>query len=166
MCVVLFWNMRWTMDHFLFVCIKENKIYSHNLSNPVEQNIERVSQAGWLYKVRRIAGCKAQTGRLGQKGETLVRGSRLYLPPPPLVVYGWQQTITKMNIIGLRHSVWINLTTQVVKITHLRICLGKVTRISTISLQAMAGNKLLQGTISNIFRPLLLNIAWQQITFF
>ena len=100
------------MDHVLFVCIKQNDIYSHNLSNPVEQNIERVSQAGRLYKARRTAGrntdrkivhstsCKAQTGRLGQKGETLVRGSRLYLPPPPLVAYGWQQTITKMNIIG------------------------------------------------------------------
>ena len=33
------------MDHVLFVCIKQNNIYSHNLSNPVEQNIERVSQA-------------------------------------------------------------------------------------------------------------------------
>ena len=81
MCVVFFWIMRWIMDHVLFVCIKQNNIYSHNLSNPVEQNIERVSQTGWLYKVRRTAGCKAQTGRLRQKGETQVRGSRLYLPP-------------------------------------------------------------------------------------
>ena len=88
-------------------------IFTQSEFNPVEQNIERVSQAGRLYKARRIVGgintdkkivhstsCKAQTGRLGQKGETLVRGSRLYLSPPPLVAYGWQQTITKMNIIG------------------------------------------------------------------
>ena len=69
--------MRWTMDHVLFVCIKQNNIYSHNLSNPVEQNIERVSQAkhGTLQVVRHRQEDYTKHGAL----QVVTQTGRLYI---------------------------------------------------------------------------------------
>ena len=69
--------MRWTMEHVLFVCIKQNNIYSHNLSNPEVQNIERVSQAkhGTLQVVRHRQEDYTKHGAL----QVVTQTGRLYI---------------------------------------------------------------------------------------